>query len=681
MNKIPVILFLWFILITVSANGSNSSEWQICVTDPSGYTGITLASGRIGLVSSASPFKIKSVILNHVFDDYVYNKSQQLKTSRVLEGINFAGLDLIIDGDTVSSGNITNWQQVLDMKKARLVTSFIYKDKARISYSVYALRGMPYSGLTDVEVESLKQDINISVSGEIVCPSGYRQIVQTFKVLQDNDRFMPLLQTVAQSPAGKHTLAATAAFVFDNFSPEQKEEVNSPFKHSLTFHKKIEKNTTFRFAWEGAICTTGNFSDPQSESERMAIYILCDNKQSVIDGHIRKWDQLWQGDIEIEGDDESQKDIRLALYHLYAFSCPGSGLSISPMGLSSQGYNGHIFWDAEIWMFPPILVFHPDIAATMLDYRYNRLDKARQKASCYGFRGAMFPWESDDTGEEATPTFALTGAFEHHITADIGIAFWNYFQVTGDLRWLKEKGFPVIRDVAEFWVSRSVKNPDGTCSIRNVVGADEYAQNVDDDAFTNGAAKLVLTDAHRAAEMLEEKTDPAWTEIADHLKFYTFGNGITREYKGYDGQIIKQADENMLAYPLQLETDTTVILKNLVYYEGKMDKNGPAMGDAILSVLYARLGYPDKAYEMFRKAYIPNKRRPFGALAESANSDNPYFATGAGGMLQAVLFGFGGLEITEKGIIQQHSACLPKSWKKLIIRGVGPGKRTYAVTR
>ena len=125
--------------------------------------------------------------------------------------------------------------------------------------------------------------------------------------------------------------------------------------------------------------------------------------------HRSLWNELWESDILIEGDDEAQRAVRFALFNLYSSCREGSGLSISPMGLSSQGYNGHIFWDSELWMFPPMLLLNKGIAESMIDYRIDRLMAARKKAMAYGFKGAMFPWESDDYGEESTPTFALTG--------------------------------------------------------------------------------------------------------------------------------------------------------------------------------------------------------------------------------------------------------------------------------
>lgn len=117
--------------------------------------------------------------------------------------------------------------------------------------------------------------------------------------------------------------------------------------------------------------------------------------------------------------DDAQRAVRFALFNLYSFGREGTGLSISPMGLSSQGYNGHIFGDTELWMYPPILLLNQGIAESMVNYRTNRLAAACKRAITHGYRGAMFPWESDDAGEESTPTFALTGPLEHHITADI----------------------------------------------------------------------------------------------------------------------------------------------------------------------------------------------------------------------------------------------------------------------
>jgi trehalose/maltose hydrolase-like predicted phosphorylase len=321
-------------------------------------------------------------------------------------------------------------------------------------------------------------------------------------------------------------------------------------------------------------------------------------------------------------------------------------------------------------MYPPLLLFDQGIAKSLLDYRFDRLEKAREKARNYGYRGAMFPWESDDTGEEATPAWALTGTFEHHITADVGIAAWNYFRVTQDKSWLEKSGFPLIKEVADFWVSRAVKNADGSYSICNVVGADEFAPNVDDNAFTNGAAKASLYSAVKAAEALGQRPTAKWAVVADGIKFYYFDDGVMKEHATYNGERIKQADVNLLTFPLGITTEPAQVKKELEYYESKLAEEGPAMAHSIFSIIHAKMGDPDEAYRLFRRGYIPNKRAPFGVLSESPHVSNPYFATGAGGLLQAVLFGFGGLELTDEGIVQ-GKPCLPRHWKKLTIKGVG----------
>ncbi|RKD90744.1 glycoside hydrolase family 65 protein [Mangrovibacterium diazotrophicum] len=648
--------------------------WKIKVTDPTDYVGIALSNGRIGMVPSSKPFQVKSIILNNVFDRAGAND-----VSKILEGINFANLVLVVDGDTINQANIENWEQVLDLKAATLTTRFEVPDKAEVTYQIYALRGMPNVGLIDVDVHALKKDIQISVAGKISCPASYHVTDASFKTLHDAEAPMPLLKTIAKSPFGKHTLATTATFIFGNEAQPLQHKVLSPFEHEINFQRKVKAKENFQFAWTGAVCSTENFGDPQNESERMVIYVMRGNKDLVIKQHKELWADLWQSDIQIEGDPESQRDVRLALYHLYAFSRENSRLSIAPMGLSSQGYNGHIFWDSELWMFPPLLILNQGFAKSMLDYRFDRLGKAEEKAANYGYKGAMFPWESDDTGEEATPTWALTGTFEHHITADVGIACWNYYRLTGNKEWLKTEGFPLLKKGAKFWLSRSSQNSDGSYSINNVVGANEYAMNIDDNAFTNGSVKVALEYATKAAVVCGETPDPKWDEVAQKLRFNYFDDGVTKEHSNYKGEIIKQADVNLLAYPLELVTEKEAVLKDMDYYEPRISKKGPAMGYSIFSVLYARLGDADKAFDLFKRAYVPNKRPPFGALAESATSQNPYFTTGAGGMLQAVLFGFAGLHLADDGLVQKDP-CLPSNWKSLTITGVGPEHKTYKVT-
>jgi trehalose/maltose hydrolase-like predicted phosphorylase len=250
--------------------------------------------------------------------------------------------------------------------------------------------------------------------------------------------------------------------------------------------------------------------------------------------------------------------------------------------------------------------------------------------------------------------------------------------VTKDKLWLQEKGWPVIKAAAEFWSSRVERNEPGKYDINNVIGANEWQENIDNNAFTNGMAITSLRYATQAAKELGISPNPDWEHVAQNIPILKFPDGTTKENATYDGVTIKQADVNLLAYPLDIVSDPKQIKKDLDYYLPRYAKDGPAMGIAILAILYNRLGESDKAADIFSKSYKPNEVPPFGVISETAGGTNPYFATGAGGMLQAVLNGFGGLTITDDGI-NQIKTNLPKGWKKLVITGIGGKDKTITV--
>ncbi|WP_395043317.1 glycosyl hydrolase family 95 catalytic domain-containing protein [Flavobacterium sp.] len=665
-SKIKILVA--FVLVSSSIfSQTKSDEWNLVATSRENYFGATMANGQIGIVTDDTPLKTKEIIL-----DGVYEASPENGISRIVRGIEFLNLHLYINSQEIKSDNIENWSQVISMKEGISTTSFSFKDLAKINYSILANRAIPFSAMAIVEITPLK-DIEILANNYMIVPEELKEAKSQYRVLKDNQFLMPVFGTTAKTLRGKYTIAASTTFLFDGATETLKQTGDE-----VGFTKKLLKGKKYRFAIAGGICTSKDVTDPLNESERQPIFALQEGIDKLVTRHKNAWAELWNtGDIQIEGDLDAQQRVRFALYNLYSFVRSESRQSIAPMGLSSQGYNGHIFWDTELWMYPSLLVMQPEMAKSCLDYRSDRLQKAKQKASIYGYKGAMFPWESDDTGEEATPTWALTGIFEQHITSDVAIAFWNYYSMTQDTSWLKSE-YKVLKETADFWVSRVVKNVDGSYSILNVVGADEYAQHVDDNAFTNASAIETLKNTIKAATILGEPINQKWIEVSNNIVIHK-KDGITQNYKGYNGQMIKQGDVNLLAYPLHIITDKSQIEKDLAYYSEKIDKkDGPAMAHGILSVLYARLGDKEKAYDHFVKAYLPNSRPPFGVFSESANSNNPYFATGAGAMLQAIIYGFGGVEQTDNGL-KYNKGILPKNWKSLKIIGIGNDEKTIII--
>jgi len=666
-------LVLFVLLCSTVLYAQSDEGWILHSTGSVNEFPVTMANGRIGIVTSPNPFTFSKIILNGVYD-----KQNAEGVSKIVMGTVFANLELKVDGQPVTPEKMKNISQAFDMKKARLETSFEFENKIKITTYLYALYSMPYCCMLDILITPI-ENCELEVQNKMTVPKGIIEPTSSFKILKDLDYMMPFQQTLAKTEFKKYTIAATSVYMFENIKPELK-ETKAADNLSVGFTAKLEKGKNFSFALGGSVCNGEEMNDPKTESERMCTALLMKNKKDILEEHFLAWEEIWKNDIVIEGDLKAQQAVRLALFNIFSSVRKDSRLSIAPMGLTSQGYLGHVFWDMELWMFPVILAFDKDLAKTILDYRFDRLQKAKQKARNFGYKGAMYPWESDDSGEEATPAWALTGTLEHHITADVGIACWNYYRVTKDNEWLKTTGYPMLKEIADFWVSRVKKGTDNKYHINNIVGADEFFSNINDNAFTNASAITVLNYAMQAAKELKMHPDSTWASVASKIAIEHFTDGVTKENSTYNGDTIKQADVNLLAYPLNFYSDEKQIRKDLDYYELRMHPDGPAMSHSVLSVIYSRLGDCEKAYKLFGQSYKPNQRGPFGLMAESAYSNNPYFNTGAGGMLQAIIYGFAGLEITDNGLTQRKS-CLPKEWKSITIKGLECKQETIKISQ
>lgn len=656
--------------------------------DPKHYFGETVANGMIGILSAPAPFRVAQILLNEA-----YEPMESGGVDGIMRTLNFLDLSLSIDGVKVDRiDQTTRFHQTLDMKRAVFTTDFDFEDKATITTSLRALRQLPYTAMLEVRV-SARRPITISIKSGISSefphdPNATEDehfALDSFKtyshdiLLSDTpNQKIVVAAATASGLAHRVTLAAAQTFAFsasDGALPALRQEGSG-----LSFTRKLESGGDLHCALIGATASSPASADPVNKAQRLAATAYVEGIQRLINQHEKAWSDLWKSDILVEGDDTTQRDVHGMLYHLYSSIREGSDRSISPMGLSRDltGYLGHIFWDAETWMFPSLLALHPELARSLLEYRFERLSAARQNAFSNGYRGAQFPWESAESGEEDIPLCCMP--LEIHVTADIGIAAWDYYRVTQDREWLRTRGYPLLRATADFWTSRVERGAQSdTYSLEHVVAVDEYASDVSNDAFTNAAARENLAAAIAAARVLGVPADPEWALVRERIPILRFQNGVTREYANYEGATIKQADVNLLAYPLHEITSTMAIRRDLDYYASRVDQeNGPAMTRSVFSVLYERLGMPQKAFDLFKTGYEPYQRPPFGVISETATSSNPYFVTGAGGLLQSMLFGFGGLEITDQGLVQRHTQ-LPSVWKSLTLTGIGVQRKEYKV--
>ena len=678
MKRLTILALLF---AAFSATAQTINPWKISADkiDANNYYGITVANGMIGVVSSPEPFKVKEVVLAGAYD--LYGRG---RVSNFLKSFNLLNSYLEIDGKRIDAKSASNMKQELDMQHASFTTSFDYADKATVTYTYYSLRQLPFTVLMDITIIP-KKNINITGASVMEAPDALKDVQNYYNEIDRPHVTMSLLTSSAKSPTGKLLMCASNTFLFTEHHGSEPRVIHEMWDnnmHLVKFSKQLKAGETYRYSIAGSSITSAHHDDPLNEAERLTIYAKLEGRERLLQFHHKAWDELWSSRITIEGTNEEavqdQQDINSMLYHLYSFTREGTALSPSPMGLSGLGYNGHVFWDTELWMYPALLVLKPELAKSMMEYRFQRLEAAKRNAFSKGFKGAMYPWESAETGVEETPVWALSGPFEHHITACVAIAAWNYYCVTQDKQWLREKGYPIISATADFWASRVERNGVGKYDIKNVVAADEWAENVDNNAFTNAAAKANLQFATEAAKLLGIVPNADWMNVANNIPVLKFPDGVTREHATYNGEGIKQADVNLLAYPLKEVKDAASIKKDLEYYEQRVPNEGtPAMTQAVFTTLYARLGNQEKAYHWFKDAFIPNLNPPFRVIAETKGGTNPYFATGAGGILQSVLMGFGGLEITPTGITQIKTV-LPKNWKSVTITGVGVQKKTYS---
>jgi trehalose/maltose hydrolase-like predicted phosphorylase len=315
----------------INSYSQKTDTWKIFANKiiPQDYYGVTVANGVIGIVSSPNVLRCKDVVLNGAYDQYGRGR-----VSNFLQSFNLVNMNMDIDGNRINNADATNMKQVLDMKHANLTTTFDFKDKATISYTYYALRHLPYNVLVDVIITA-KKDIEITPASVMEAPDALKDVQNYYNEIDRPHVTLSLLSSTAKSPTGKLTFASSTTFLFDEphgTEPRLIHEMWDNNMHLSKFKKNIKAGSTYHFSIAGASISTAQHDDPLNEAERYVIYAKLQGTKRLLQFHNAEWDQLWKSDIIIEGDDESQRDIHSAMYHLYSFVREGTSYSPSPMG-------------------------------------------------------------------------------------------------------------------------------------------------------------------------------------------------------------------------------------------------------------------------------------------------------------------------------------------------------------
>ncbi len=423
--------------------------------------------------------------------------------------------------------------------------------------------------------------------------------------------------------------------------------------------------------------------DTVGAARSTAAHAAASGDRALVKANDGAWARLWRSRVELLGNPSLATDVNASQFYLWSNTRDGVDWSISPAGLSSNGYDGHIFWDAETWMYPSLLAQHPDLAKSINAYRLARLPEAEQHARATGYRGARFPWESALNGTEQIPpppSINSEGLYEQHITADVALAQWQYYLATGDRGWLARDGWPVISRAAQFWASRVTAGRNGAYHIDHVTGPDEENPDVNDEAYTNNAAATVLRDAIAAAGVLGRSSPAGWLRIARGLVLPVAQNPPHHpEFSGYKGQMVKQADVTMLQYPWGRPMPRSLALGDLNYYVPRTDPGGPSMSDAINSIDTSALEAPGCAsYVYTERSYQPFIRDVFRQFSETSTGGAFTFITGIGGFLQEFVYGYSGMRLEQRFV--RLAPSLSGALGGVVLRNVRWHGRTFTVS-
>lgn len=478
-----------------------------------------------------------------------------------------------------------------------------------------------------------------------------------------------------------------------------------------------------------AAYTSRDGADPAAAAAALLGRLVTVGGAALLNAQTQAWAARWdESDAEISGDDEIQREVHFAVYHLIGAANPeDERSSVGARALTGERYRGHVFWDNETFVWPFYLFTHPQTARALLMYRYYTLAGARAKARAIGYRGALYAWESADTGEETTPPFirgargnrlpVLTGVQEHHIAADIAYAVCQYRQVTGDEQFFLDAGAEMLLDIARFWASRATLGGDGRYHILTVIGPDEYHEAVDDNAYTNILAQWALRRGLDTAAELQSKhpsrwgtlvarldLTPAelddWRRVADGLVTgFDPATGLFEQFRGYHGlrevdltghdtgvatmdrlmdshelqqtKVLKQSDVVMLLFLLWDSFPPEVREANFRYYEPRTAHDS-SLSPSFHALVAARLGDLTLAERFLRQAARIDL--DFTRKGWVGATGGVHIAA-LGGIWQALAFGFLGMRPQDQGLrfephIPAHWGALrmPIRWRGSLLR-------------
>lgn len=675
--------------------------------------------GTRGTFEERYPEDIPATLIHGLYDD------APIFHTELVNAPDWLPLELFIEGERFSldRGQVLDYERWLDLRNGVLGRRVRWRSPKGHTVEVFVER---FASLADEHLLAIRYrvraldfegqvELRAGLNGDVKNPSAFG-FIRHWQLVAQGELGPQACFLHARTEGTGIELVETAHLEVAGVKPsyshcgrEWHQEVAASFRLG-----REEEATAVKLV---SIYTSRDVEEPVQAARKKLEEAVSRGYRTLLAEHVAEWAKYWEAsDVVIEGDDDAQLAIRLDLYHiLIAAPRHDERVSIPAKTLTGFGYRGHIFWDTEIFVLPFLTYTQPHLARNLLMYRYHTLPGARKNARETGYKGARYAWESASSGEEVTPQWGYgpsgemvriwCGDLQQHISADVAYAIWQYWQVTGDDDFFANYGAEIILETAAFWESRVEYNAErGRYEINNVIGPDEYHVQVDNNAFTNRMAKWNLETAletmawlrrshpKKAAKLAEglgltEERLACWADIAACMYVpYDPETGLIEQFEGFfdmedvnleeyeprersmesvlglEGvrkrQVLKQPDVLMLLHLLGDGYDARTKRANWDYYEPRTDHTyGSSLGPAIHAIMGCEVGELEAAYEHFMRAALADLRDLRGDTA------NGIHAASAGGVWQAVAFGFAGLKFTPQGIVTRPR--LPPGWRRL----------------
>jgi kojibiose phosphorylase len=700
-------------------------------TEPAIEGAFALVNGYLGSRGAGeegSTVSTPATFLNGVFDAATVASAQAASTPglqivaaptpELVVAPDWSKLRVAVDGAplTTETAEVLTQRRTLDLRRGVLVREW----RLRMGGRTTLLRSLRFASLDDRHIlgqalEVLAEDwsgevmVEAIVDGDVANAGGVRHLVGHRARRVEGGMLLEI--ATAQRRIGICMATATVLAGDDGW-------VAGELALVRRYRFQASAGRTWRLEKVVTVFTSRDGPDVVDRAVKRLAEAAASELPALLARSAAAWAERWAtADIEITGDEELQRRVRFAIYHLVGCANPDDRHAApGARSLTGERYKGHVFWDTETFVLPFFVYTHPATARAVLGYRHRTLPAARENARAYGWRGAAYAWESADTGEDVTPAYYFTadgkrkdtrtGQEEHHLNADIGFAIWQYWQATGDEEFLLAEGAEMLFELARFWGSRAERGADGHWHIYRVIGPDEYHEGVDDNAYTNRMAAWLLDQASELATWLSQRrqdrwraltaalglddAEPAsWSEIAaglvhgldpetrlieQHRGFHQLQEVDLAAYAsrtttmdvalGWEqleqAKLIKQADVVMLLALLGEGYSRAVHEANFRYYE-PLAVHDSSLSPPMHALVAARLGDLAMAERYLERATSLDLDLEHGATA----AGGVHIAT-LGGIWQALVLGFGGMTVADGR--PRFIPHVPASWGLLRFR-------------